>query len=466
MRIFQLTTLDMMTDESNFHLNPEAKEFVPTTYTSPAPAVAAQPEPQPQQPNGELDTLQVKQPYRHVFDDVVSQSPRKGRESNMDDFLLPAENDFDVEIANRPHELLDDDVKMPEGEIEEPAIELQNENELLIQNALDNVGMKDSLYVENTSSGFNNGEVDLLNTIQQLPTEVEPEENNVLSNKEGLSLEIEEKDIISPSSDDIKEIVTEIEELVLEMHIDESPVEPQPVLLEALPTDISQPEVETEFAQTAMDFLQSEPEVLLEISQPAKSDVVVEEIKPIEEIKTDEPVIEEKTSEEPVIVVEPPVTNGDINVEELNKKNLEESAKLDTPAKIKESKLLEATLGAVAVTAAVTATIKASSAKKSPASKPAATLSAAKKPTTTTTAKKIGATTASSLAAARPKTAPVKSTTERKPISAASRTTTVTAAKPRVDIKKTTTTSTLSKPKEVTKTTEIKRTTTTTASTK
>lgn len=463
MRIFQITP-DMM-DESNFHLNPEAKEFVPTTLTSPAsPPVAAEPAPEPQQANGELDTLQVKQPYRHVFDDVVSQSPRKGRESNMDDFLLPAENDFDVEIANRPHELLDDDVKMPEGEVEEPAIELQNENELfLIQNPLDNVGMKDSLYVENTSSGFNNGEVDLLNTIQPLPTEVEIEENNVLSNKEGLSLEIEEKDIISPSSDDIKEIVTEIEELVLEMHIDESPEEPQAVLLEALPIDISQPEVETEVAQNAMDFLQSEPEVLLEVSQPAQfDDVVMEEIKPIEEMKPDEPVIEEKTSDEPVIVVEPPVTNGDINVEELNKKNLEESAKLDAPAKIEESKLLEATLGAVAVTAAVTATIKASSAKKSPASKPAAT----KKPTTTTTAKKIGATTASSLAASRPKTAPVKSTTERKPISAASRTTTVTAAKPRVDIKKTTTTSTLSKPKEVTKTTEIKRTTTTTASTK
>ncbi|KAL5273897.1 PPM1E family protein [Megaselia abdita] len=462
------TTPDMMMDENNFHLNPEAKEFVPNTYASPTHEEA-------EQQNGEVDTLQVKQPYRHVFDDVVSQSPRKGRESNMDDFLLPAENDFDVEIANRPHELLQEEVKMEEGEekeVEEP----QNENELLIQNALDNVGMKDSLYVENTSSGFNNGEVDLLNTIQPLP-EVEVEENNVLSNKEGLSLEIDEKDVISPSSEDIKEIVTEIEEKVKEMNIVEEPLVSPPEI------EVSQPEptmdVSAEISQSVFEItppvfeisqnnFEEELKQVEETKPIEESAPVQEELKPVEEIKPEEV----KLTEEPKPVEETPTFNGEINVEELNKKNLEESAKLDAPVdnvpveeapvKIEESKLLEATLGVVAVTAAATATIKASSAKKSPATKPA-TLSAAKKPTTTTTARKLGtSSTTATPAAARPKTAPVKSTIERKPT--ATRTTTVTAAKPRIDIKKTTTTtSTLSKPKEVTKTTEIKKTTTTTS---
>lgn len=481
-----------MIDETNFHLNPEAKEFVPNAYTPPTGT-----EPQQTEQNGEMDTLQVKQPYRHVFDDVVAQSPRKGRESNMDDLQLPAENDFDVEIANRPHELLDDDVKMPEGEtteepspVEEPAVELQNENELLIHSALDNVGMKDSLYVENTSSGFNNGEVDLLNTIQPLPTEVELEDNTVLSNKEGLSLEIDEKDVISPSSDDIKEIVTEIEEKVQEMHIQEAEVpqvESNGLQLDAdvdmsYLADVSQPIVdismeEPKSVEEIQQFVEEVKEkVVEEVKEPVVEPSVEQAPEPVKEPVVEqvpeqvcehvkETVFEQTVSQEPAIV-EAPSTNGDINVEELNKKNLEESAKLDVPVKIDDDKLLEATLGVVAITAAATATIKASSAKKSPAANKSASLSAAKKPTTTTTtaARKLGSSSTTS-AAARPKTAPVKSTTERKPATTTSRTTTLTASKPRVDVKRTTTTATtLSKPKEVTKTTEIRKTTTTTTS--
>lgn len=75
-------------------LNPEAKEFVPTgspTQSNPTSPVASMPE-------------MPQNSFLLLGDDVVAQSPKKGI-TTMDNIDVPAEDDFQNEMNNCPHEL-------------------------------------------------------------------------------------------------------------------------------------------------------------------------------------------------------------------------------------------------------------------------------------------------------------------------------------------------------------------------
>lgn len=95
--------LDLITDEMDFQLNPEAKEFIPESPVS-GRAMDLDLESTPPFENG------TKSPYVHQllsnFDDaVMAQSPRKGDNLLMEDVQIPDENDFDLEADKRPHEV-------------------------------------------------------------------------------------------------------------------------------------------------------------------------------------------------------------------------------------------------------------------------------------------------------------------------------------------------------------------------
>lgn len=95
--------LDLITDEMDSQLNPEAKEFIPVSPVS-GRAMDLDLESTPPFENG------TKSPYVHQllsnFDDaVMAQSPRKGDNLLMEDVQIPDENDFDLEADKRPHEV-------------------------------------------------------------------------------------------------------------------------------------------------------------------------------------------------------------------------------------------------------------------------------------------------------------------------------------------------------------------------
>jgi hypothetical protein len=89
---------DIDDDEMSSQLNPDAKEFVPT---SPVRSTNQSPFNLLNQNGASLNTHQPA--YLFDEDNIIAQSPRKG--TPMDDITLPAETDFDIEISRRPAEL-------------------------------------------------------------------------------------------------------------------------------------------------------------------------------------------------------------------------------------------------------------------------------------------------------------------------------------------------------------------------
>lgn len=102
-----------VTDEEDmdFQLNPEAKEFVPT---SPQRTPATSPfQQQHHGTNGNGIANPLLRTDLMIDDDcLIAQSPRKGG-TPMDNIQVPSENDFDVDIANRPMELAAVDLLSP-----------------------------------------------------------------------------------------------------------------------------------------------------------------------------------------------------------------------------------------------------------------------------------------------------------------------------------------------------------------
>lgn len=83
-------------------LNPDAKEFVPTT----PPPHSASPKSPMANTNGGIPPSFLSSIEN---DSVIAQSPRKGvPQEPMDNIQLPSENDFDEEISSRPHEVEDE----------------------------------------------------------------------------------------------------------------------------------------------------------------------------------------------------------------------------------------------------------------------------------------------------------------------------------------------------------------------
>lgn len=78
-------------------LNPDAKEFVPTSPVHSNPT-----SPLNNRQNGGSG-LAVHHAYLYDDDKVIAQSPRKG--TPMDNIAVPSENEFDLEISSRPAEL-------------------------------------------------------------------------------------------------------------------------------------------------------------------------------------------------------------------------------------------------------------------------------------------------------------------------------------------------------------------------
>lgn len=94
-------------EDMDSQLNPDAKEFVPTSPQRTTPLSPFS--------NGTGASIINNRPDL-LDDDVVSQSPRKGVTPLMDDIVLPSENDFS-EISKRPSELLASPTELANGHI-------------------------------------------------------------------------------------------------------------------------------------------------------------------------------------------------------------------------------------------------------------------------------------------------------------------------------------------------------------
>lgn len=90
-------------DMASQQLNPDAKEFVPTSPQRSSPLSPIS--------NGGSASILNSRPDL-LDDDVLAQSPRKGIAPPMDDFVLPLDDDFS-EISKRPAEL----VESPTGQL-------------------------------------------------------------------------------------------------------------------------------------------------------------------------------------------------------------------------------------------------------------------------------------------------------------------------------------------------------------
>lgn len=86
---------ELTEEEMASQLNPDAKEFVPLSPQRTSPA------------SSPFDRMH---PNLKIDDDfVLAQSPRKGSTTTMDNIEIPSENDFELEIKNRPKEFAEFD---------------------------------------------------------------------------------------------------------------------------------------------------------------------------------------------------------------------------------------------------------------------------------------------------------------------------------------------------------------------
>lgn len=100
--------LELITDEMDSQLNPEAKEFIPVSPVSGrAIDLAMDLQSTPPFENGTAKSPFVNQLLSNFDDAVVAQSPRKGDNTLiMEDVQIPDnENEFDLEANARPHEV-------------------------------------------------------------------------------------------------------------------------------------------------------------------------------------------------------------------------------------------------------------------------------------------------------------------------------------------------------------------------
>ncbi|XP_055382326.1 putative uncharacterized protein DDB_G0282133 isoform X2 [Condylostylus longicornis] len=215
------------TDDMNYQLNPDAKEFIPTSPPDFAALTNGYPKLQ-----------------QRFEDDVVAQSPRKAS-VNMEDIQVPEESTFDKEAAQRPHEVAEELI-MPEqapipcgikcgdenrhiceesenghNNVFDVCAEKENsvENSIVTTTAnadplvgfspvaeLDNIDMNRSIYIENSSSKTEKDESDLLNSVQTIPDEIE--------NANEVAIEKDSKELIMSPSDALQS-PKEIEEVTL-----------------------------------------------------------------------------------------------------------------------------------------------------------------------------------------------------------------------------------------------------------
>ncbi|XP_055852062.1 uncharacterized protein LOC129915410 isoform X2 [Episyrphus balteatus] len=229
---------ELSASEMNSRLNPEAKEFVPT-FSPPASSAT-------ENGFGSGNNPATAIPH-HFKDELISQSPRKGRESNMEDIKIPAENEFEEEIAHKPHELTGDEAiteptenggtelfqemnwkeamhgsekeegPLVDSPVTEESLEVvdnqmqyasaapPNVCELSAPVDLDNAGMKESIYIENNTSN------DDLNSVQILPVDdIEIEQD---------APEMKDNDVIS--KEEVQEILTLASDEKIETRIEE-----------------------------------------------------------------------------------------------------------------------------------------------------------------------------------------------------------------------------------------------------
>lgn len=93
---------ELTQEEMDSQLNPDAKEFVPTSpqRTTPTSSPFS---------NGTQNGNLLHRPDLLIDDDcLLAQSPRKGAANTMDNITLPSEDDFEDEISKRPKEFEDD----------------------------------------------------------------------------------------------------------------------------------------------------------------------------------------------------------------------------------------------------------------------------------------------------------------------------------------------------------------------
>lgn len=88
-------------EDMESQLNPDAKEFVPTSPQHAAPTSPFS--------SGTASALSNRPDL--LEDDILAQSPRKNTAPQMDDIVLPSENDF-FEISQRPAELVADSAEL------------------------------------------------------------------------------------------------------------------------------------------------------------------------------------------------------------------------------------------------------------------------------------------------------------------------------------------------------------------
>lgn len=115
---------ELTQEEMDSQLNPDAKEFVPTSPQRTTPTSS------PFNNGNGTNGNQLLRQHLLIDDDcVLAQSPRKGAAKTMDNITLPSEVDFDDEITKRPQEFEEDIVLRPDilnNSASIPATELIN----------------------------------------------------------------------------------------------------------------------------------------------------------------------------------------------------------------------------------------------------------------------------------------------------------------------------------------------------
>uniref|UniRef100_A0A182VYG8 Ataxin-2 C-terminal domain-containing protein n=1 Tax=Anopheles minimus TaxID=112268 RepID=A0A182VYG8_9DIPT len=206
-----------------WQLNPDAKEFVPVTGSS----------------AGEMNA-KLHENIKLRDDAIVSQSPRKGTMSSMEDLDVPAETVFQTEMDKRPHEF--EEYGAGENTADDSAGELRLRSPMSVH-PFDLTQFNEQTVVEQTSNiaDLTNGEygtqnsaddplhtvtntngttqyatdeMELLNKVQELPTDeeaiIEPGDTNGSAKEE---LYVEQKDTmdVAPTASGI--VVEEDEEM-------------------------------------------------------------------------------------------------------------------------------------------------------------------------------------------------------------------------------------------------------------
>lgn len=90
---------DLSSNEMDYTLNPEAREFVPVSPTRDDDDDSRSQSP-------DICSYPMKNTEKLLKEEFIASSPLKGQEKNMDDVIVPSLDDFEKEIKKRPSNII------------------------------------------------------------------------------------------------------------------------------------------------------------------------------------------------------------------------------------------------------------------------------------------------------------------------------------------------------------------------